>query len=455
MKSILLGLTVATALRRIRRSLLPYAAVLFLAGCANKGQATPSIIITNLPVYGTTNRLAGVVLGADPAACQVAVFINVPPYGWYSKPTCAQALTAIQPDGSWSANITTGGSDTNATRIAALLVGTNYDQPCVLGEAFLPTNIFAEAMASAVVTREYPGVRWLNFSDYDWWVKTSPGSQVGPGPNYFSDSTNNVWTDPEGWLHARITNLSNQWQCAEIVSARTFGYGSYRFELGSRVDNLDTNIVLGLFTWSDDPAYADREIDVECSRGFAADTNNAQFTVQPYYLSGHYGRYCVPAGLSDSTHLFTWQSNVVTFQSQSGSYSAALNPTNVISTWVFANGSAVPQTGDENVHLNLWLLFGHPPAEGNEVELVIKSFQFVPLGSPQPPLLTSLSASPNGPVKFTINGEPDRRYQVQASEDLLNWQSLATVLATDNLAPFQDDTFAGLSQRFYRVLTLP
>src|ERR1017187_5604796 len=266
------------ACQSIRKFILQYAAVLFLANCVCKSHAAPTIIITNLPAYGSNDNLAGVVLGVDPAAFRVAVFIDVPPYGWYSKPTCAQALTPIQPDGSWSADITTGGADTNAARIAALLVSINYNQPCVLGDPFLPTNVFSGAIASAVVTREYPGVRWINFSGYDWSMKTSPGAdQLGPGPNYFSDSTNNVWTDAQGWLHLRITNRSNQWQCAEIVSARTFGYGSYRFQLASPADNIDTNAVLGLFTWSDDPAYADREIDIECSRwSNAADPNNAQ-----------------------------------------------------------------------------------------------------------------------------------------------------------------------------------
>ena len=129
------------------------------------------------------------------------------------------------------------------------------------------------------------------------------------------------------------------------------------------MDDLDTNIVLGLFTWSDDPAYTYREMDVECSRGFAADTNNAQFTVQPYNLSGHYSRYQVPTGLADSTHLFTWQSNSVSFQSQSGSYSPNPNPSNVIGNWVFANASAVPPTGDENVQINLMAAF-RPSADG-------------------------------------------------------------------------------------------
>ena len=87
--------------------------------------------------------------------------------------------------------------------------------------------------------------------------------------------------------------------------------------------------------------------------------------------------------------------------------------------------------------------------------MVVKNFQFVPLGSPQPALLTSFSASPNGSVQFTINGEPDRRYQVQASANLLDWLDLTTVLATSNLLPFQDDNPAGLNQRFYRAVTLP
>ena len=159
----------------------------------------------------------------------VAVYIYVPGYGWVTKPTCAQPLTTIQPNGSWSANITTGGAgDLTATRIAALLVSTNYNQPCVLGLADLPTNAYAQAIAKTVVTRPSPGVRFVSFSGYDWWVK-SPTGLAGPGPNYFSDATNNVWTDTNGWLHLRITHRTNAWQCAEIISARTFGTGNYRF----------------------------------------------------------------------------------------------------------------------------------------------------------------------------------------------------------------------------------
>jgi len=415
---------------------------------------TPVVLITNVPAFGTFGNLQGRVLGADPATQALAVFINVPPYGWYSKPTCAQALTAIQPDGSWSVNVTTASSDTNTTRFAVLLVNTNYNQSCVLGLPALPTNDYAQAIAKAVFTRPSPGVRFLSFSGYDWWVKNFD-TPVGPGPNYFSDNTSNVWTDPQGWLHLRITHRTNQWQCAEIVSARTFGCGSYRFELGSRVDNLDTNVVLGMFTWSDDPAYTDREMDVECSRGFAADTNNTQFTVQPYAPPTHYSRYHVPAGLADSTHLFLWQSNLVAFQCQAGSYSPDPNQTNVISAWTFADASAVPQSGDENVRINLWLLFGHPPGDGQEVELILKSFQFVPLSGPQAARLNHPRLSAAGLFQCDFTVQPDFRYAVQIAPDLIQWTNVTTFLATNDSLNFADANVPSAGARCYRVVTLP
>lgn len=241
-----------------------------------------------------------------------------------------------------------------------------------------------------------PGPRWLSFSGYDWWVKSSDGL-VGPGPNYFSDSTNNVWLDGQGQLHLRITNRSNQWQCAELVSARTFGYGSYRFQLASPADNLNPNAVLGLFTWSDDPAHANREIDIECSRwGNAADPNNTQYVVQPYNLDGHLTRIDVPAGQTNATLMFTWETNRVSFQSQRGSFSNNPSPANVISNWTYA--LAMPPTGDENVRLNLWLFNGAAPTDSQEVEVVISSFQFVPLGAPQPGVLRA--AAPLPPTSF-------------------------------------------------------
>ena len=226
------------------KTIWPSLLMLFAFLTAPCDAATPSILITNLPAYGIDAPLSGMALNASPVSNAVAVFIYVPGYGWVSKPTCAQPLATIQPNGSWSADVGTGGAgDLTATRFAALLVNTNFNLPCVLGLASLPTNAYAQAIAKTVVTRPSPGVRFITFSGYDWSVKNSGGT-VGPGPNYFSDFTNNVWTDTNGWLHLRITHRTNLWQCAELVSARTFGPGSYRFELNSVADNLNPNVTL-------------------------------------------------------------------------------------------------------------------------------------------------------------------------------------------------------------------
>jgi hypothetical protein len=417
------------------------------------GAANPSILITNLPTYGVVGHLAGVVLDVNPATNAIAVYIYVPGYGWVTKPTCAQPLTKIQPDGSWSADVNTGGAgDLTATRFAALLVGTNYNLDCVLGLANLPTNAYAQAIAKTVVTRPSPGVRFLNFSGYDWLVKTSTG-QVGPGPNYFSNATNNVWTDTNGGLHLRITYPSNAWQCAEIISARTFGTGSYRFELNSVVNDLNQNVTLGLFTYSDDPAFTDREIDVECGRWQnATDTNNAQFVVQPYYLANQLVRYRVPPGLDDSIHLFVWETNRISWQSQTGAYAAAA--TNLISSYAFTKAANVPQSGDESVHLNLWLINGNPPTDSNEVEVIIRSFNFVPLGTPPRAQLSNSYVSGRGPFQFDAVVQPDFRYEVQISSDLFVWSQLTTFLATNTTVKFADTNLPA-GKRFYRVVTQP
>jgi hypothetical protein len=337
--------------------------------------------------------------------------------------------------------------------VAALLVSTNYNEPCVLGAAYLSTSIFSQALAGAVTTRASPGLRWLNFSGYDWWVKSSTG-QVGPGPNYFSDSTNNVWLDGTNQLHLRITNRSNEWQCAELVSARTFGFGSYRFELASPVDNLNPMVVLGLFTWSDDPVFADREIDVECSRwGNAADPTSAQYVVQPYNLSNHLVRIAQPAAQTNSTHAFNWETNRVSFQSQRGAYSPSPAPANVISNWTYS--LTVPRTGDENVRLNLWLFNGAAPTDNHEVEVVIKSFQFVPLGAPARPWLADARIAPGGPFKTRVSGEFDRRYDIQVSSNLVSWQTVGTLLATNSTIDFVDAATAGASRVFYRAAAVP
>jgi hypothetical protein len=97
-----------------------------------------------------------------------------------------------------------------------------------------------------------PGPPMITWSGATWEVKTSAGA-VGPGPNIFDNA--NVSVDPTGNLHLRISkNAANSWTCAEILGP-SYGYGTYTFTVASRVDALDQDVVLGLFTWSDRPQY--------------------------------------------------------------------------------------------------------------------------------------------------------------------------------------------------------
>jgi len=423
------------------------------ASLANFGASgAPQIEFTHVPSWGSTENLSGRVLDVTAAAYRVAVFIYVPGAGWWSKPFCDPQLTTIKGDLTWTADVTTGGGDAQATRIEALLVPATYNQPCVMGLSALPNATLTQAVASASVYRRDPTRRWITFSGHDWWVKAG-GDKLGPGPNYFSDSTNNVWVDNLDQLHLRITHRSNLWQCAEIVSQRTFGPGSYRFELGSPANNLNPNAVLGLFTWSDNEAFAHREIDIEISRwGSLTDANNAQFVVQPFDTAGHLLRYRVPPGVSDSTHLFIWETNRIVFQSLSGAYTPNPISTNVVSNWIY--NLDIPQTGDENVRLNLWLMNGAAPSGNVEVEVIIKSFHFVPPGVAQGASLLHPFRVNNGAAGFELLGQPDRRYQVESSTNLSDWGLLQTVLATNQ---HQRMEFTNMSEtrQFFRATTLP
>ena len=212
------------------------------------------------------------------------------------------------------------------------------------------------------------------FSGYEWRVKIASPA-VGPGPNYFSDSSNNVWVDASGRLHLRIAKAGNKWICAEIVSALSLGYGTYRFYLDTPVDNLDPNAVLGLFTWNDDPAYNNREMDIEFARWGKASNPNGQYTVQPYTVPGNQMLFIEPAGVPQSTHSFKWLNGSVLFQSLQGFAQApsATNP--FIAQQLFT--SSVPPAGGENVRMNLWLFQGKTPLNRSAVEVIVNRFEFV------------------------------------------------------------------------------
>jgi hypothetical protein len=337
------------------------------------------IEFTYIPLYGSTEDLQGMVSDVNVTNYKVAVCIYVG-QGWWTKPYFAWPLTLINPDGTWTCDITTGGYDTYATEIIAFLVPSDYNGPIIADNDPCPPYELYDFPYT--VTMRYE--KTIQFSEYGWWLKRHSDT-VGPGPNYFSDSKDNIWVDANGFLHLKITFRDGKWNCAEVIANLNGGYGTYIFTVKGRVDLLDENIVLGLFTWEDCiPEYDYREIDFEFTRwGDPCDPNNAQFVVLPTGGCNGIYRFNVDCSVQETfTNIFTWAPGMISFRSYYGDFSLMPAAQDMIASWIYT-GSDVPPPGQENPRMNLWLRKGLSPVNGQEAEIVIKKFQYLADTAPE------------------------------------------------------------------------
>jgi hypothetical protein len=327
---------------------------------ANAGNA--SIEFTHIPPYGSFENLKGKVSNVNPSDHKIAVYIYV--YGWWTKPYWAAPLTQIRSDGTWECDVTTGGNDHLATKIAAFLIKNGYNPPSMSGQSTLPQELYQNSLAHLEVARPPTGelFRVVCFSGYKWLVKSSD-TPVGPGPNYFSSSPRNVWVDSQDNLHLKITRNGDRWECSEVILEKNLGYGTYIFNVAPIVQ-FDPHVVLGLFTWDDAPEQAHREIDVEISYWSNPLNQNAQFVVQPWDVPGNMVRFDIDI-TKDSIHSFTWSASNIFFQSR---YSDGT----ILKSWNYSNSIFTP--GKENPRINLWLFDTASPEKG--IEVVIRKFEF-------------------------------------------------------------------------------
>ncbi len=114
----------------------------------------------------------------------------------------------------------------------------------------------------------------ISFSGYTWDVR--PAGTGGPGPNDWDPD--NVWVDAAGYLHLKLTHRNGRWYSSEVYTRDRLGFGRYQFSLIGRVDQLDKNIVFGLFNYPTPDVGVDttREIDIEFSRWGAGLTAHRQ-----------------------------------------------------------------------------------------------------------------------------------------------------------------------------------
>lgn len=237
-----------------------------------------------------------------------------------------------------------------------------------------PTPVPTVIPTLAPTAIPFTGNRIISFSGYDWLVRNTSGT-AGPGPNRFSNSTDNVYVDSTGQLHLKITQRDGLWYCASIGALKSLGYGQYKFYISSRLDQLSKDVVAGLFTWDDDPAYNHREIDIEFSKWGNESNSNSQYTVQPYDKATNFSKFNTLLSGDYSTHSFNWTQKKISFESYFGHYNVLPSVDFLIHSWSYT-GSDIPLKGNEKTAINLWMFNGVTPTQ--ESELIIKKFEFIP-----------------------------------------------------------------------------
>jgi exo-beta-1,3-glucanase (GH17 family) len=116
------------------------------------GVGTAMIEFTSVPPIGSFDNLRGQVWHVAPGDHGVAVYIKVSG-GWWTKPYFSDPVTTINCEGSWTCDITTGGTDELATDIAAFLIPLTYSPPLAVGLAGLPVDLYVESLDYVEVTR--------------------------------------------------------------------------------------------------------------------------------------------------------------------------------------------------------------------------------------------------------------------------------------------------------------
>jgi hypothetical protein len=323
----------------------------------------PAIQLTELPESGPggairMEKIAGRVTGAKPGE-QVVLYAKSGV--WWVQPFSKEPFTKIEPDSTFRAKTHLG------SEYAALLVDSKFT---VLNKQHALPAVGGAVKAVAVMpgraSTSEPQIipKRIQFSGYDWDVTQVPSESGGV---MHANSASNVWTDEDGLLHLRIAHEKDSWTSAELVLARSLGYGLYKFVLRS-VPAMEPGTVLGLLTYDpSDAGQNHREIDIELSQWGDAGAKNAQFAIQPYYVPANVFRFHSPGGAM--THSFRWEPGRTSFESR--------RPSNeIVAQHVFTSG--IPTPGGERVHLSLYPFGKSRTPQKQGVEVVIEKFEFLP-----------------------------------------------------------------------------
>jgi hypothetical protein len=249
--------------------------------------------------------------------------------------------------------------------------------------------------------------RTIQWSGRTWHVRTSSGNPQGPGPNIFSDSTENVFVDQAGDLHLKIRKgPDNKWLASEVDLNQSLTYGTYEFEVSSRYDLFATNVVGGLFTYLSPESVASQtggavgngipdtphEIDIEFTKAWSS--GHLYYTTHDGDVPAPSVNFRQALAGDFTTHRFTWEPGRIIWESFHGHYAGVANPPfPIVDDRPGANagkparhiytGPVVPKDLNEIPIINFWISATNAPVVGPtggaEQEMIVHSFNFTPL----------------------------------------------------------------------------
>jgi hypothetical protein len=247
----------------------------------------------------------------------------------------------------------------------------------ILPGLLLPITFVSDSVIAA--SSSTTTISTINFAGRTWDVS---------GYGNFVNIAQQVWVDSNGYLHMKLSKDSGSWKDVEIVSQDVTGYGTYTW-VTDGVQNIDKNIVLGMFPYLDNS----HEVDQEISRWGDANSPNFAYTVQPDPVKAGVTQqiFELPTTTLATTFTTTWTSSKIVFSTMEGSTTVGSFTSNV----------ARDATG---VHAltNLWQFSG-APSDGKAVEVVFKDFQFTPVGASTPVQTPTTSSVPGAPTSLSVS----------------------------------------------------
>lgn len=243
----------------------------------------------------------------------------------------------------------------------------------------------------------------IGFGNSQWKVKNGIS---GPHNNNWG-GYNNVHVDSEG-LHLKIKKQDTTWYCAEVKTEDMNEYGTYIFDMEFVspyfVEQLDPNIIMSTFFYKDSAPYGP-EFTIEFAKwGDANDDKNTEFTIfKDEDNSKHYPQFQTESDLDTIHHkirtYISWTEDQIllkVFRSldangETWELMDIPNEEDEYSEWTYNSSCTHPgysfdpeyvPSDDDNMHLhiNFWLNEATAPTNGQNAEVVITDYRYIPLG---------------------------------------------------------------------------